>query len=137
MPSTLDLPVEDYPTFPARAPIEIQEDGTDFDSTNVHSLLYDFGAESPGEQELVARFYRDGADAVYQYPGFPASEWQGLAEASSKGRYINLNVKGVYGFNRLRISRFPQQGHGVAHPVARRFLTQGITTNPNASHPHR
>lgn len=131
MPS-LDPPLEDYPEFSARAPFEMLEDGAEFDSSNVHSLLYDFG-----ETELTARFYRDGTDAIYQYPSFPASEWQGLAEASSKGRYINLNVKGAYSFTKFRISKFPRRGHGIEHPVARRFVTQGIVSKPNAAHPHQ
>lgn len=81
-------------------------------------MLYDFG-----DRELILRFYRDGTDALYQYNDFPASEWQGLAEASSKGRYINLEIRETYAFTKLRISRFPRKGHGVEHPVARRFLT--------------
>lgn len=117
------VPPSEYPTFCKRDPMEMQEDGEDYQSTNVHSLLYDFG-----DRELVARYYRDGADAVYVYPDFPATEWQGLAEASSKGGYINRNIRDSYGFDRLRIAHFPQQGRGVEHPVARRFLTQPIST---------
>lgn len=132
MPSTLDATADQYPEFSTRVPIEMLEDGLDFDSSNVHSLLYDFG-----ETELTARYKRDGADALYQYPNFPASEWQGLAEASSKGRYINLNVKGVYGFTKLRISRWPGGARSIEHPVARRFVTQGITVDKSASHPHQ
>lgn len=131
MSSTLDAQPEDYPEFSARQPIETQLDGEDFDSSNVHSLLYDFG-----EQELVARFYRDGADALYEYPNFPASEWQGLAEASSKGRYINLNVRDQYAFNRLRISRWPDSARSIEHPRARLFVMRGISERPGATHPH-
>ena len=127
MSTSIDLDPAEYPAFEARAPLETMEDGTDFDSSNVHSLLYDFG-----DRELFARFYRDGADAIYRYPDFPAHEWQGLAEAPSKGRYINLEIRDQYGFERLRISQFPDQGRGVDHPVARRFLTAPITT-PNPS----
>lgn len=142
MPSTIDPRPEDYPAFSSRAPIEIQEDGEDFDSSNVHSLLYDFGAFAPegvdeeARQMLIARYKRDGADAVYEYPDFPASEWAGLASASSKGRYINLNVVGVYAFNRLRLSQWPDGTRSVRNPMARRFLTQGMTTDAGASHPH-
>lgn len=117
------VPQAEYPTFSTRDPIEMQEDGEDYQSTNVHSLLYDFG-----DREMVARYYRDGADAVYVYPAFPATEWQGLAEASSKGGYINRNIRDQYRFDRLRIALFPQQGRAVDHPVARRFLTQPIST---------
>lgn len=118
MPTSADAAIEEYPTFPTRAPLETQEDGVDFDSSNVHSMLYDFG-----DRELILRFYRDGTDALYQYEDFPAHEWQGLAEAPSKGRYINLEIRERYSFTKLRISNFPQNGRGVAHPVARRFLT--------------
>lgn len=119
---------EEYPEF-SRQPIEIQEDGVDFDSTNVHSLLYDFG-----ESELVARFYRDGADALYQYSGFPASEWQGLAEASSKGGYINRNIVGVYtGFTKLRKSKWPGGIRSIDVPRARHFVMKGIITKQAAN----
>lgn len=123
MTTSIDVPPEEYPEFPTRQPIETLEDGEDYNSSNVHSLLYDFG-----ESELIARYYRDGADALYRYPNFPASEWSGLASASSKGRYINLNVKGVYGFDRLRISRWPDSARSIEHPVARRFVTAPIST---------
>lgn len=114
---------EEVPEFSLREPLETLQDGEDYSSTNVHSLLYDFG-----DRELIARYYRDGADAVYRYPGFPSTEWRGLAEASSKGGYINRNIRNEYRFDRIRIADFPQQGHGVEHPVARRFLTAPITT---------
>lgn len=114
---------ESMPEFSTRDPIESLEDGEEFDSSNVHSLLYDYG-----DQELYARFYRDGADAIYQYPGFPATEWQGLSEASSKGRYINENIRGAYRFDRLRIADFPAKGRRVEHPVARRFITAPLST---------
>jgi len=133
MPSTLDARPADYPDFNHRQPIETQQDGQEFSSTNVESLLYDFGAS-----ELLARYKRDGADAIYQYPDFPASTWQALAEADSKGRYINLNVKGIYNFNRLRISRWPdnQRGRSIDRPEARWFVSHGITVDKDAAHPH-
>lgn len=142
MPSTLEPHPDDYPAFHARAPIEVLEDGTDFDSSNVHSLLYDFGAFAPegvdeeARQMLIARFKRDGADAVYEYEGFPASEWAGLAAAPSKGGYINRNVVGVYSFNRLRLSLWPDSTRSVRNPQARRFLSQGIVEKSGASHPY-
>lgn len=123
MVTSIDVDPAEYPEFSARDPIETLEDGPDFDSSNVHSLLYDFG-----DVELFARFYRDGADAIYRYPDFPAHEWASLADAPSKGRYINLNIREQYGFERLRIAQFPDQGRGVDHPVARRFLTAPIST---------
>ena len=133
MPSSVDARPEDYPEFSTRQPIETLEDGTDFQSSNVHSLLYDFG-----DTELIARYKRDGADALYQYPNCPASAWASLVEADSKGRWINLNVKGTYGFTKLRISRWPdgRRGRTIEHPQARRFVTQGITVKEEAQHPH-
>lgn len=131
MSSSLDAKPEDYPEFSTRQPIETQIDGTDFSSSNVHSLLYDFG-----DQQLIARYKRDGADALYQYDNFPAQEWAGLAQADSKGRYINLNIRDVYGFTRLRLSRWPGGVRSVGHPVARRFLTAPLTSKPQAAHPH-
>ncbi len=117
------VPVEDYPTFSRREPIDTLQDGEDYSSTNVHSLLYDFG-----ERELIARYYRDGADAVYRYPGFPANEWQALADASSKGGYINRNIREQYRFDRLRIADSPSRVT-ASTPRARRFLTAPISTS--------
>jgi hypothetical protein len=120
-----------HESFDVRGPISTLEDGSDYSSTNVHSLLYDFG-----KREMVARYYRDGADALYVYPNFPAQVWNGLATASSKGRFINLNVRDYYPFSRKRISRLPERGRGIDDPVARRFVTRPLTTNEHAGHPH-
>lgn len=128
MVSTLDARPEDYPEFSTRTPIDIL-DG--FSSSNVHSLLYDIG-----ENHLYARYLRDGADAIYQYWNVPAQTWRGLRDASSKGSYINRNIAYVYRYARLGVGGFPQRGRAIEHPVARRFVMQGITTRQTASHPH-
>lgn len=131
MASTLEARPEDYPEWNTHDPVETLADGEDFDSSNVHSLLYDFG-----ERELIARFYRDGVDALYQYPDFPANEWSGLAAAGSKGGYINREIVGVYRFNKLRISRWPSNPNAIPNPQARLFVTRGITAKSGVSHPH-
>ena len=62
-----------------RAPLETMPTGS-FQSSNVHSAIYDFG-----ERTLDVRYLRDGPDAIYRYWNVPASEWQGL-EAAASGR---------------------------------------------------
>lgn len=116
------------PAWSVRAPLEMLDD---FSSSNVHSLLYDFG-----ENELYARYLRDGADAIYKYSGVPAQEWSGLANASSKGGYINRNIAYVYRYSKLGIGGFPDQGQSIEHPIARRFVTAPLSTNAGAEHPH-
>lgn len=123
------MQAQSVPEFSVRAPLEMLDD---FSSSNVHSLLYDFG-----ENQLFARYLRDGADAIYQYWSVPASEWQGLVDASSKGSYINRNVAYAYRYAKLGIGGFPERGRAIEHPRARLFVTQGITTNPTATHPHQ
>ena len=82
----------------SRAPLEEMPAST-FSSSNVHSGLYDFG-----ERELFMRYLRaQQADAIYRYDNVPASEWQGLREAASKGSYINANV--AFEYNYVRINR--------------------------------
>jgi hypothetical protein len=81
-----------------RAPLE-EMPTTDFESSNVHSALYDFG-----ERECYIRYLRrDGADAIYRYDNFPARQWQALVEASSKGSIINAEI--AYDYNYVRINR--------------------------------
>lgn len=112
-----------------RAPLETKQFASV--SSNVHSALYDFGAT-----DLYLRFKRDGVDAIYFYSAVPASTWQGLVDASSKGRYVNDSIAYSYRYERISISDWPQQGRGVASPVARRFLTAPMTADPDADHPH-
>jgi hypothetical protein len=58
---------------------------------------------------------------------FPASAWAALAEADSKGGWINRNVRDRYSFERLRISRWPDGARSIEHPVARRFVTAPLS----------
>lgn len=106
-----DAPVE------IRAPLDTMP-ASSFSSSNVHSALYDFG-----ESELYVRYLRTGPDAIYQYWGVPASTWDGLYEASSKGSYINANIAYSYPYSKLSASDFPDDGRGLASDIARRFVT--------------
>ena len=102
----------------ARAPLDEMPTST-FDSSNVHSGLYDFG-----ERELYMRYMRTTtADAIYRYDDVPATEWDGLKKASSKGSYINANVAFDYRYTRLNPSDLPDRGRGADHRMVRRFVT--------------
>ena len=57
-------------------------------STNVRSVGYD--AES---STLEVEF---NSGSVYEYLNVPESEYESLMNASSKGRYLNRNIKGHY-----------------------------------------
>lgn len=39
----------------------------------------------------------------YLYEGVPASVWDGLVQAPSKGVYFNTHIKGVYNFKSLEV----------------------------------
>jgi hypothetical protein len=105
------------PPADIRAPLDTMPQST-FESSNVHSALYDFG-----EIELYVRYLRDGADAIYQYWGVPASTWNGLVEAASKGSYINSNIAFDFPYSELSASDFPDEGRGLTNDLARRFVT--------------
>lgn len=80
-----------------RDPIDEMPAAT-FQSSNVHSGIYDFGT-----RELTMRYLREATDAVYQYVDVPARVWTGLVEAASKGSYINENV--AYEFRYAKVGR--------------------------------
>lgn len=102
----------------ARAPLDEMPAGT-FTSSNVHSGLYDFG-----ERELYMRYLRDGeADAIYRYDNVPASTWQSLVEAPSKGSYVNQSIAFEYNYTKLNASDLPDEGRGVDDQRVRRFVT--------------
>jgi len=97
-----------------RDPIETMPNNS-FRSSNVHSALYDFG-----ERELSVRYLRDGTDAVYLYLNVPASTWQGLVDASSKGAYINANV--AFEFRYFKLGRIDLPSRNVIESdLIRRF----------------
>lgn len=100
-----------------RAPLDTMPAGS-FESSNVHSALYDFG-----ESTLFVRYKRDGPDVIYQYWSVPPSEWQGLTQAASKGSYINANIATAYTYALFGRDDFPDRGRGVKHDRLRRFVT--------------
>lgn len=118
----------DLTEFSERMPLESYQWASE--SSNVHSALYDFGTN-----DLYVRYKRDGIDAIYAYSFVPATTWQGLVEAPSKGGFINENIAYVYRYEQITLSEWPQQGRGVDRFQARSFLTAPITTR-QASHPH-
>ena len=102
-----------------RAPLDTMP-ASSFSSSNVHSALYDYG-----EIELYVRYLRDGPDAIYRYRSVPASVWDGLVNASSKGSYINEKIAYGFLYEKLQASSFPQRGHALGNDLARRFVTSG------------
>jgi hypothetical protein len=97
-----------------RDPIETMPYNS-FQSSNVHSALYDFG-----ERELSVRYLRDGTDAVYLYLNVPASTWQGLVSASSKGGEINANI--AFEFRYFKLGRDDLPGrNAIRDDRIRRF----------------
>jgi hypothetical protein len=102
----------------ARAPLDEMPAST-FESSNVHSALYDFG-----ERELVVRYKRQATDTVYQYRDVPAKTWQGLQAAGSKGSFINANV--AYEFRYAKVGRdelMRKAEERLGQGAVRRFLT--------------
>ena len=97
-----------------RDPVETMPNNS-FSSSNVHSALYDFG-----ERELSVRYLRDGTDAVYLYLNVPASVWQGLVDASSKGGEINANI--AFEFRYFKLGRTDLPGrNAIVDDRVRRF----------------
>lgn len=98
-----------------RAPLDTMPTGS-FDSSNVHSAIYDFG-----ERQLFVRYLRDGPDAIYQYWDVPAREWQGLKAAGSKGSYINANIAFEYTYALYGRDDFPERT-AMTSDFLRRFV---------------
>jgi len=105
----------DVERLETRAPLDTMPTGS-FSSSNVHSALYDYG-----EQMLYCRYLRTGPDAIYQYWGVPASEWQGLTNANSKGSYINANIAFEYRYALYGRDDFPGR-HALESDFLRRFV---------------
>jgi hypothetical protein len=100
-----------------RAPLDEMPTST-FDSSNVHSAIYDFGT-----QEMFIRYLRDGTDAVYQYMEVPARTWNGLVQAASKGSYVNANI--AYEFRYAKVGResLMEAARELQQGRVRRFIT--------------
>lgn len=63
-------------------------------SSNVQAIGYD-----EVNQVLYVRFDNN---SLYSYQGVPIAEFDGLQNASSKGTYLNVNIKkGPYLYQRL------------------------------------
>jgi hypothetical protein len=97
-----------------RAPLDQMPAGS-FESSNVHSAIYDFG-----ERTLFVRYLREGADAIYQYWDVPAAEWDGLKLAASKGSYINANIATDYRYALFGRDDFPERS--ALNDQLRRFV---------------
>lgn len=119
----------DLTEFSTRAPLESHQWSSQ--SSNVHSALYDFGTN-----DLYVRYKRDGVDAIYVYSFVPASTWNDLVEASSKGGYINSSIAYAFRYEKISLSDWPQKGRGVQDAQARSFLTAPMSNTTTASHPY-
>lgn len=62
-------------------------------STNLSAVGYDAIAKT-----LVIAFYHGG---VYEYYGVPKSEYTGLLESESKGKYFHAHIKDVYDYVKI------------------------------------
>lgn len=98
-----------------RAPLDTMPAGS-FQSSNVHSALYDFG-----ERDLFVRYLRDGSDAIYRYWDVPAQVWSALVEATSKGSFINENVAYEYRYALAGRDEFPARSE-VGNDLLKRFI---------------
>jgi hypothetical protein len=112
----------DLQRFPAETPVPDSRDPLDtmptgtFDSSNVHSALYDYG-----ERRLFLRFLRDGPDAIYAYEDVPVGTWDGLTAAASKGSYVNSQIAFSYEYAKAGRGDFPQRGE-IGDDLLRRFV---------------
>ena len=98
-----------------------QVDMTRFDSSNLHSGLYNYLS-----QNLYIRFHNRPVDSIYVYLGVPQSIWAGLKAAASHGSYHYHNIRMSFPYDRLTLSDWPQQGRSVGNDIVRRFLTAAI-----------
>lgn len=62
-------------------------------SSSIRAIGYDSDS-----QTLEVEF---NYGAVYQYSGVSQSEYEGMMNADSKGKYFNANIKGSYPFMKL------------------------------------
>lgn len=62
-------------------------------SSNVRSVGYD-----EARKTLEVRFHNGG---LYAYYGVPKAKYQGLMAASSKGKYLNANIKNRYKYKKI------------------------------------
>jgi hypothetical protein len=62
-------------------------------SSNIAAIGYD------EDNQILEVEFNDGA--VYQYSGVPSSEYDGIMNADSKGKYLHANIKNRYPFVKL------------------------------------
>lgn len=68
-------------------------DRTPVSSSNISAIGYD-----EDSQVLEVEFINGG---VYSYSGVPSGEYDGFANADSKGKYFHANIKDRYPFIKL------------------------------------
>jgi hypothetical protein len=62
-------------------------------SSNIRAIGYD------SDSEILELEFNDGS--VYQYSGVPATEYEGMMNADSKGKYLHANIKNRYPYTKL------------------------------------
>lgn len=62
-------------------------------SSNIRSVGYDT------DNQILEIEFNSGA--VYQYSNVPNSEYEGMMNADSKGKYFHSNIKELYSFVKL------------------------------------
>ena len=98
-----------------RDPLDTMPAGT-FESSNVHSALYDWG-----DRTLFVRYLREGPDAIYQYWNVGPDTWDSLKLAPSKGSLINAEIAYDYEYALFGRDDFPDR-HALGDDVIRRFV---------------
>jgi hypothetical protein len=63
-------------------------------SRNVSSIGYD------ADRRILEVEFQSGS--IYQYSDVPEDEYEGLLNASSKGRYLNTHIKDRYAYIQVR-----------------------------------
>ncbi|WP_186210862.1 KTSC domain-containing protein [Burkholderia gladioli] len=66
---------------------------TPVSSSNISSIGYDV------ENQILEIEFHGGS--VYSYSGVPPSEYEGVMNADSKGKYFHANIKNRYSFMKL------------------------------------
>jgi len=61
-------------------------------SSNIRSIGYD------KELKILEVVFK--SSAIYEYYGVPQNIYQGLTEAPSKGKFLNEQIKGKYGYEK-------------------------------------
>lgn len=62
-------------------------------SSNIASIGYD------AQSQILEVEFLNGS--IYQYYGVPENIYEQLAQAGSKGRFLNAYIKNAYGYSRV------------------------------------